>query len=75
MANEFSSIFQEDLHAQKGFISKYLGKLFGKENSISEAIYLSKYPDVKISIENGLFRDAKEHYNLHGKKEGRKWEL
>ena len=75
MANDFSSIFQEDLHAQKGFISKYLGKLFGKENSISEAIYLSKYPDVKISIENGLFRDAKEHYNLHGKKEGRKWEL
>jgi len=74
MANDFSSIFQEDLNAKGGFLSKLRRGVFGSKNSVSEAIYISKYPDVKISIENGLFKNAKEHYNLHGKKEGRKWE-
>lgn len=42
------------------------------ESSFNETIYLSMNEDVRLGVERGYFRSGLEHYELHGKKEGRK---
>lgn len=41
-------------------------------DGFDEAAYLRTYPDVAKAVRDGKFRSGRHHYNLRGKREGRK---
>ena len=42
------------------------------KDGFDEAFYLKTYPDVAKAVESGLFVDAWQHYDRHGRSEGRR---
>jgi predicted O-methyltransferase YrrM len=43
-----------------------------KKNEFDEGLYLRAYPDVANAVRNGVFRSGLEHFELHGRTEGRR---
>lgn len=41
------------------------------DDSFDEASYLERYPDVITAIQQGRFASGRQHFELHGRKEGR----
>lgn len=42
------------------------------ESSFNETTYLTLHKDVRLAVEQGIFRSGLEHYEKHGQAEGRK---
>ncbi|MBC6478535.1 MAG: hypothetical protein GDA56_12895 [Hormoscilla sp. GM7CHS1pb] len=41
-------------------------------SDFDEAFYLAQYPDVAAVVAAGAFADGRDHYDRHGRSEGRK---